>query len=193
MKLKYAGKYDGDPASLPHGEHMPGAVKFKEMENTALFSVVINIAACVVAIPLMIFVVLYGEESLFSLPLGAVLALVALIPHELLHAVCFKDEVYLYNHLRRGMMFVVGTEIMSKKRFILMSLLPNLLLGALPFIVFCVFPQLMVFGVFGALNIAMGAGDYYNVINAAVQMPKRAKTYLYQFNSYWYLPEKERG
>ena len=35
----------------------------------------------------------------------------------------------------------------------------------------------------------MGIGDYYNVINALIQMPKGARTYLYGFHSYWYLPE----
>ncbi|MCI8497238.1 MAG: DUF3267 domain-containing protein, partial [Clostridiales bacterium] len=34
-----------------------------------------------------------------------------------------------------------------------------------------------------------GAGDYYNVFNALTQMPKGARTYLYQFNSFWYMPE----
>ena len=36
----------------------------------------------------------------------------------------------------------------------------------------------------------MGIGDYYNIINALIQMPKGAKTYLYGFHSYWYLPEE---
>lgn len=30
MKLHYMGKYNLDPDSLPHGDHMPGAVQFKE-------------------------------------------------------------------------------------------------------------------------------------------------------------------
>ena len=33
MKLTYKGKYDGNPQTLPHGEHVPGAVKFKECEE----------------------------------------------------------------------------------------------------------------------------------------------------------------
>lgn len=34
MKLHYKGKYDLNPESLPHGEHKPGAVRFKEAEDT---------------------------------------------------------------------------------------------------------------------------------------------------------------
>ena len=97
---------------------------------------------------------------------GCLAALLALFPHELLHAVCFKQDVYLYTNWKQGLLFVVGPEPMSKRRFILMCLLPNLLLGFLPYI-----------------------GDYYNIINALTQMPKGAKTYLYQMHSFWYLPE----
>ena len=45
------------------------------------------------------------------------------------------------------------------------------------------------FALWGVIAIAMGAGDYYNVFNALTQMPKGARTYLYQMNSYWYMPE----
>ena len=34
MKQHYKGKYDLNPESLPHGEHKPGAVKFKEAESS---------------------------------------------------------------------------------------------------------------------------------------------------------------
>ena len=33
MKLIYKGKFNGDANSIPHGEHKPGAVKFREPEN----------------------------------------------------------------------------------------------------------------------------------------------------------------
>ena len=47
----------------------------------------------------------------------------------------------------------------------------------------------LMFALWGVIAIAMGAGDYYNVFNALTQMPKGARTYLYQMNSYWYMPE----
>ena len=33
MRLHYAGKYSGNPDDLPHREHEPGAVKFKEVSD----------------------------------------------------------------------------------------------------------------------------------------------------------------
>lgn len=115
--------------------------------------------------------------------------MLTLFPHELLHAVCFKEDVYLYTNWKQGMLFVVGPESMSKSRFIFMSLLPNIVFGFVPYIIGMIFPQLTFLLAFGTVSIGMGAGDYYNVFNAATQMPKGAKTYLYKFNSFWYMPE----
>ena len=42
MKLHYMGKYNLDPDSLPHGEHKPGAVKFKEPDSTGELSRIVS-------------------------------------------------------------------------------------------------------------------------------------------------------
>ena len=47
------------------------------------------------------------------------------------------------------------------------------------------------FALWGVIAVAMGAGDYCNVFNALTQRPKGARTYLYQMNSYWYIPENK--
>ena len=193
MKLHYKGTYNLDPNSLPHGEHMPGAVKFKEAESSKQMAIIGNILAVVLmivfAIPAVWRARPYIADSIWQMPLGCFASLVTLFPHEFLHAICFKEDVYLYTNMKHGMLFVVGPETMSKGRFIFMSLLPNLVFGFLPYIIGMIFPQMGFFLALGWLAIGMGAGDYYNVFNALRQMPKGAKTYLYQFNSYWYMPE----
>ena len=120
---------------------------------------------------------------------GIVAALVCLVPHEFIHAICFRKEAYIYTNLKNGLLFVVGPEDMSKSRFVIMSLMPNLLFGFLPFILYLIFPQLGFLGILGATSIPMGIGDYYNVFNALTQMPRGARTYLYGFHSWWYFPE----
>lgn len=40
MRIHYMGKYNLDPESLPHGDHMPGAVKFKEASTTKELAVI---------------------------------------------------------------------------------------------------------------------------------------------------------
>lgn len=187
MKLIYKGGFDGNPESLPAREHIPGAVPFREVEDIDKFSIIMNAAAFVVAIILMALLFVRNGIRSYSLP-GCILSLLCLFPHELLHAACFREEVCLYTCWSKGMLFVTGQETMSKSRFIFMSMCPNLVFGFLPYLLFMLHPQWTIFGTLGALSIAMGAGDYYNVFNAVTQMPKGARTYLYKFHSYWYMP-----
>ena len=200
MKLVYKGKFSGNVEDIPHGEHKPGAVQFKEIDDPKKLGLVANAIALVITLVCM---VAYGvrtvssgvlDGSLFWLwwIIGAVLALACMFPHELLHAICMRGTVYLYTNLKQGMLFVTGPEDMSKARFVFMSLLPNLVFGVIPFTVGMIWPHLAVLGVLGTLSIGAGAGDYYNVFNALTQMPHGARTYLYGFHSYWYIPKEER-
>lgn len=190
MIFHYAGKYSGNEEDLPQREHPEGYVPFREFQNMVLFSIVANILALVLAMIPLMYCMFHGGFS----GLGCILSLVCMFPHEVLHAIWFKKDVYMYNNLNKGLLFVAGTEDMSKTRFILMSLCPNIVFGFLPFLLFLFFPQIRFLGTMGALSIGMGAGDYINVYNAATQMPKGAKTYLCGMHSYWYKPninEKE--
>lgn len=187
MKLHYKGKYDGKEDSLPCGEHKPGAVKFKEPENDKKLSIVANGIALGLYIILIPIFEMRGNFESFPM-VGFLLAFLTMFPHEILHGLCFREDVYLYTNLKRGMLFILGPEDMSKLRFVLMSLCPNLIFGFLPFALFLVNPQLRVLGAMGAIAIPMGAGDYLNVYNALTQMPRGARTYLHGFHSYWYMP-----
>lgn len=194
MKLHYMGKYNLDPSSLPHGEHMPGAVKFREAESTGKLALIANALSLIITAALLGLAIFrsfpYLPGSAWQIIVGAAAAMLSMFPHEFLHAVCFREDAYIYTNFAQGLLFVVGPETMSRRRFIFMSLLPNIVFGIVPFIIGMIFPHLLFFSALGACAAGMGAGDYYNVFNAATQMPKGAKTYLYGFNSYWYMPEK---
>lgn len=188
MKLVYKGKYDGKESSLPTREHEKGAVKFKEFDNMKKLAVFANLLALIITI--FCFAVLVIRGGLLALDFfGCLLALATMFPHELLHAVCFKETVYLYTNFKQGMLFVTGLENMSKTRFVLMSLCPNVIFGFIPFIIFLVFPQCTLLGSLGALSIGMGAGDYYNIFNCLTQVPRGGKIYMHGMNSYWFMPE----
>lgn len=191
MKLHFKKEYDGNPESLPGRSHMPGAVKFKEWENTTQMSIFANLVSIGI-IAVLAGVMIWRSGGFHFSYLGCICSLLVLFPHEMLHAVCFKEDVYLYTCWKRGMLFVVGTETMSKGRFVFLSLLPNLVFGVLPFLIFLVWPEQIFFGTLGLLSLSMGSGDYYNVFNALTQMPKGARTYLNQFSSYWYMPQEEK-
>ncbi len=86
-----------------------------------------------------------GRTSRFNL--SVLLSLASLVPHELLHAVCFREEVSLYFYLSHGMLFVQGAEDMAKARFIVMSILPNLVFGVIPYVLFLIRPEWAMAGV----------------------------------------------
>jgi hypothetical protein len=185
------GKYNLDPESIPAKPHKPGCVKFKEPEDSKKLSKIATTISTLLLVVFCIPLFLNGYQKAFpALGLASIFTLLVLFPHEIIHAICFKEDVYLFTNLKQGLLFVVGPEDMSKARFIFMSLLPNIILGIIPYLVFLVNPNLAVLGAFGAFNIASGAGDYLNVFNAITQMPRGSRTYLHHFNSYWYMPEK---
>ncbi len=192
MKLHYKGKYNLDPESLPHGEHKPNSVQFKEAKDSKTLAIIANGLAAVIMVLLAVPAVFrcreYLSDGFWQLYAGLIVSLVTLFPHELLHAVCFKEDVYIYTNLKQGMLFVTGTETMTRRRFIFMSMLPNLVFGIVPYIVGMIFPKLLVLTGLGIMATGMGAGDYYNVFNALTQVPKGAKIYMSGFHTYWYIP-----
>lgn len=198
MKLIFKGKFDGNPDSIPSNEHRENAVKYKEFDNPDKLALVANLLSCVIAaITILSFVFRcnISKETILPVPfklfIASVLSMLSLFPHELLHAVCFKDKVYLYIYWKKMMLFVTGPEDMTKGRFIFMSLLPNLIFGFIPYIIAMYNPSFVILGFFGALSISAGIGDYINVFNTLTQVPKGALVYLHGFNSYWYLPKKK--
>lgn len=195
MKLHYMGKFNKDHESLPHGEHKPNAVKFKEPSTPKKLAIIANAISIVImillAVPAFFRCGSFVISDFLGFYIGIILSLLILFPHEFLHAICFKSDVYLYTNFSQGMLFVVGPETMTKSRFVFMSLLPNIVFGIIPYIIGMIFPENTFLLSLGIFATGMGAGDYLNVFNALTQMPKGARTYLYQFNSYWYIPQNE--
>lgn len=189
VKLIYRGTYQSE-ADLPVREHPDGYVPFREAEDMRKLALLLNAVSIPMLILTAVGVVLRGlpyiEQNGLAVTLGMVVPFLTLFPHELLHAVCFKGEVELWTNFKMGMLFVVGTEDMSKARFVCMSLLPNLVFGWIPYILFLLSPEWVFLGVMGAISIPMGIGDYYNVYNCLTQVPKGALVYLSGMHSYWY-------
>lgn len=197
MKFHYAGKYSGDPESLQTREHEPGNVPFKEPDPEKL-PIIINAAAFLITVVLIVPVIALSIDRIHSflsgtnliIVLAAVLflcfgSLILIFPHEFLHGLCFRGDVYMYTNMKQGMCFVVGPELFSKARFVFMCMLPNLVFGIIPYILWIVFSNLWYLGLWGAMAVGMGAGDYLNVFNCLTQMPKGAKTYMHGMSSFW--------
>ena len=194
MRFHYAGKYSGNEEDLPQRDPMPeGAVQFRESESTFMMSVIASVIGVVLFVALY-FVILWRVPSydFFATPgslIAMLLALAASVPHEFMHAMWFREDLYMYSNLRQGMLFVVGPEDMGKWRFIWMSVFPALVLGVLPFVAFLLNPAWTGLGVFGAMSFVAASGDFINVFNALMQMPAGSQTFLSGMHSYWYLPK----
>ena len=195
MILHNAGKYNGDESTLPQREHQSNAVPFKEFGSMKKISVIANIGCIltmlILAIPFILLAKEYIRDNAIWLALGGICGGLSLPIHELLHAICYKKDVYYYNNLSQGLVFVVGTEDMSKIRFIFMCLCPNIFLGLVPYMIFLIYPNIVFLGLFGLICIGMGFGDYINVYNAIKQMKKGEKTYLSGMHSYWYVEKNK--
>ena len=191
MILHYGEKYDGNENSLPHKDHHPNAVPFREAYDMKKMSLIANTGCILIMLLLVIPFLLLGMKYIpgnaIWMVVGGILGGLSLLPHELLHAICYKKDVYLYHDFAQGLMFVVGTEDMSKSHFVFMCLCPNIVLGMIPYLTFLLFPHLVGLGLFGIICIGMGFGDWINVYNAIKQMPDNAKTYLCGMHSYWYI------
>ena len=193
MKLHYMGKYNGDADTLPNKEYREGSVEFKEFKSSKIQGIVTNALGFALIIPLFIFMWFYSNLTLENLApilfISSVVSFVLLFPHEILHAICFKKDVYLYIYPQGGTLFVTGPEDMSKFRFVFLSLLPNMVFGIIPFIIYLFFPNLYILGGIAVGCVIQGIGDYLNAFNALTQMPKGSRTYLYGEKSYWYTPK----
>ena len=200
MKLVWKGKYE-DESQLDEGELPNEAIKFKEPDSAAK----LNLMASLFVIPVIVLVginiffknqlgLLVNIPNVFNLT-GMILALLMIVPHEIIHALLFPEnaEVHIWYSLKNVMFFVHSTYPISKKRFIWMSLLPSLIFGLIPLIIWIFIPGS--YGVsdlvisFATFSLLLGVGDYLNIFNAIRQMPKDAVTQLSGFNSYWYVIE----
>lgn len=186
MKLVYKGAYNGNEDSLPQDKLYPDSKLIDGNSDNNKMLNILNIIAIVLDVFFLIIFCIISEKKFDTY--GVVLGALSLVPHEFLHAICFKNEVYMYYWKEKMCMFVIGTESMSKIRFVFMSLLPNIVFGFVPFILYICNDSFTVLGSMGVITIGMGVGDYYNVINVLRKVPKGAKIYNYKFNTYYYMP-----
>ena len=188
MKLHYGGKFKTEEDFKVKGEIKEGSVPFREPEAKK-FAIIANGGCALLVVVLLVIAFFMAGKSIrqFLTLIGAaaVISMITMIPHEFLHASCFKEDVYFYYDFSKALLFVHGTESMSKARFVFMSMLPNIVFGIIPYVLFLANHDWLLLGMIGALCIGMGFGDYVNVFNALTQMPKGAKTYLCGFHSYW--------
>ncbi len=98
---------------MPHGEHKPNAVKFKEIDDIKKLGLILNLLSVPLLAVTYAIVLLRGGfdaimEHFYVYWAGILVALACLIPHEFIHAICCRKEAYIYTNLKNGMLFVVA-------------------------------------------------------------------------------------
>ena len=202
MKLKWKGIYKNEE-QLPKADLPANAVMYREPKSMAG----VNGMALLMSIPAILLIVAIMAQSaavkghlnfdgnIWMMYLGLLLSIVTLLPHELLHAVCFgkETEVELYFSPKHLAAFVCSTTPMTKGQFIFLSLLPNLVFGWIPLLVWAFVPMADSVGSvllsFSGASVLMGGGDYMNVWNTIRQVPPGATVQNSGFHSYWYVNE----
>lgn len=195
MKLIYKGKYNGEVEEFESSKNIVNAIKYKEADTVEEMAKIITLPANIIQLVLLLSVFLIVgfdnfDNTLLLLILSFFVSLLTMIPHELLHGISYKNKVYLYTNLKQLMLFVVGEDHMSKWKFIFMCMLPNIVFGFIPFILFLINTKLVFLGMLGAMCISYGMGDYYNVWNTIMQVPSNGMVFSKGHNSYWYVDEK---
>lgn len=130
------------------------------------------------------------------IPIGFVIALIGILIHELLHAVVYPKEATVEIGIipKSFGAFAVSTYPLTKKNFVLMSLLP-IVLGVIPLVLFIINPieykeiNAILF-MCAMMGLVSPYPDFFNIYNIVLkQAPKGA---LIQFSSnhcYWYIPQ----
>ena len=110
--------------------------------------------------------------------------------HELLHAIAMpcKSKKYIY-FFSQGML-ATTTDIITRRRYIFMSILPNMVLGIIPVILYIaavnanckISPGILCFGV---LEICCGIGDYWNVLKVLNVTPGKCQLFNSGVNTFY--------
>jgi len=119
------------------------------------------------------------------------LGLLLLPVHEVLHGVCYKkgQKVYIGICLKKFAAFAVCHEPISKRRFVIMSLMP-MLLGIIPLAIFLLSPpNAFLSGIcipMGIIGMLSPMPDYMDVHIICKQVPKGAFVHTQNDGFYWY-------
>ena len=135
------------------------------------------------------------EQTIINWLILMALLLLSIPIHELIHAICFpiRDYKEVYFMPSQLLFFVYCNANVSKIRFIIINLLPNLLLGFIPFFIGQIIYNAahtgigMLFQLFGVCNIVAGLGDYYNTYLAINNVPKDAILFNSGIKTYYYV------
>ena len=200
LNIRYKGKYKDEKQLKEDSTLYKNAIMFEEeatvteaFKKGTLLSLPIFLVMLVLAIVMIRINHIKFSYDILHLAISSMLLLPLLYVHEIIHALTFpiKEKKDIYSKPQEMALFVYSNALVSKKRFILICLMPALILGILPYTIGIVFiniiPSKFLIDIL-YISIAMfmgGIGDFTNVYNTLKQVPKNAKVFNYGYHSYW--------
>ena len=134
--------------------------------------------------------------------LAFVLVCVLLTPltriHEIIHALCYPIDALktIWHSKKDGAYFIYCEEIISRNRWLVVLLMPMLVLGVLPFVLWLLLPRLLpmpydlAFAILCWLLTIMAMGDVANVWHVIKEVPKGADVFNYGLMRSFYIEKK---
>lgn len=193
MKFKWKGKLS-ESNQFPKNSVPANSVKFLNSKS--------NIEPYLGVIPILILVIgaivfkrtFVSEYTLNinGIVIGGLLIIPFLIIHEFLHAICFpKESVAEIFWSSVGISFIPCNPI-SKKRYAITLLVPFIILGVLPLLIwsFIQFNNVTLSSIIFILSIGNLGGtsnDLYNLYQVIKKMPKNSYMITSGINCYYYI------
>lgn len=148
------------------------------MQTTALPFVLPPALLCFGAVFLKTMLVHHRQIRPLWLAVGAVIGLLFMFVHELLHAIVYPKDAYVYIGIvpESFAAAALASHPMKRKRFLLMTLLPSVL-GIVPLVLFWLLPKdtvvlnSIIFGI-SVIGLVMPYPDYYTAYQVLRQTPK---------------------
>ena len=178
------------------GELNSKAVKMKmptTMNEMMTKALPFLIPALIIMFPLMNMKTSINQQNVVNrlfILIGAIIGFALLLVHEVLHAIVYPKGVNTYVGIAKPITFVaLASYPLSKKRFIVMCLLPYML-GIIPLIVFWLSPAYLrelngvLFGM-ACMGMASPYPDAYTVYQVIKQVPKNKQVQYYGEDIYY--------
>lgn len=134
------------------------------------------------------------NDIVFSIIFSSIIVMLYQFVHEIIHALLFPSKALKEIYVSKDLMscFVYCTAPVSKLRFIIIAIAPNMVLGVFPLFIAVLCRSMLlpivsfVLIITGFFSIVTGIGDYCNIFNAVCQVPENGYVFNSGLHSYWY-------
>ncbi len=192
MKLIWKGKMTTDnlfiPDNIPDSAKMLSSEKFTWLAYLLVVPILaIAYAGIVIRRPYVVGIA-FNKIAFF---IGVGLSIVFLVVHELIHALCCPRDTTVFVYLTSSGIGCVPACGLKKNRYLLVALMPTIVLGVIPFIIWICFPGMNVIissilFAFSIGSLSMCVGDIYNAFLAALKMNRRSVLVTSKTDVYYY-------